>query len=541
MKLWEWTWIKGHPALVTVSEREASIRRAFEIASKIPGARVDDTDGTVTGSEGALLACLAEADQPTPSGRGWNIMPRHSEKAWHQLPLYQQFGAAFTYERIDQGVMINDDVGLGKTVQALAAASVKKFDDHMKLIICPAFVRGQWEEEIKRWVGKFRGGREAVTHVIYPQSDKRSRKPMADDTEYVICYYMDAEKAIDLIGYNRYLFIADEMHNLRNVKAKRMDQMRAATLLAAGRVGLTASPLYNDATGVWPMYDLISPGHWGTRYSFLKRYAGAVEGEYGLEIGGLTHVEELNKRRGLHGFRRVKEDVWEQLPFSAKYQTIWLQPPPGNGDSLKGAIMGGQAGNQAHLERVSLHKTGAVAAQVASDNEAGIPSITFTWLKLQARQLAAMLPGSLLITGDSTSSSKRREVINSYVNKCKALKRTPHVIATMDALSESVNAQWAKIVNFAAVDYTPDKIHQCIGRAVRMGQEGQVIVRFFACRNTIDEHCCNVVLTKLNEQSKMDGRREKSKADLKEALSPPGVREALATMYERFQRQEKQQ
>src|SRR6185295_1461942 len=50
-----------------------------------------------------------------------------------------------------------DEMGLGKTVQAiLAAAALRSAAEPVKhvTIICPASLRGGWQDEIRRWLGE---------------------------------------------------------------------------------------------------------------------------------------------------------------------------------------------------------------------------------------------------------------------------------------------------------------------------------------------------------------------------------------------------
>ena len=70
-----------------------------------------------------------------------------------KVPLfpYQQEGVAFATFR--DGAIIADEMGLGKTIQAVATAVMKKviFGFTRTLIICPASLKEQWRQEIKKF------------------------------------------------------------------------------------------------------------------------------------------------------------------------------------------------------------------------------------------------------------------------------------------------------------------------------------------------------------------------------------------------------
>lgn len=527
MSVWKLRLERGRDVLVPLKGQE-EVARA--ISASVPGAQCDD--GRVEGSRGAVLACLAAAGQPAPFT--WRGEPQVLAPSW--MPEYQRFGADFTSAIATSGVMNNDDMGLGKTLQTIAGCEAGEMRDHVKVVLCPGFLRRQWQEELLRWVPKVRkDGASPRVQVIWPLSDKRTKLAPVEDPTWVVAYYNDYERAVQAAGRKSYVLIVDEIQNLQGFKSQRMNSLKAASNFAAGRVGLTASPLQSDAVSLFPALDLICPGAFGTYWQYAKRYASAQPGEFGLVIGKLSNVDELRHRLSLHAFRRTKTEVAAQMPFETRYQTVWVDPPGGNQGAVKGAMLSPMgAGMAQHLRAVADCKVGPVTEQVQSDR---LPSITFTWLREHAEKIAASIPGSMLVLGGSDGAS-RLDRIGAYVAKCKALGQVPSLVATMDSIGVGANLQWAKVVNIAALDYTPDKLRQAIGRAARMGQTGTVIIRIFVCKNTIDEHYIKVLLDKLSEQARLDGRKEEAKQDLADALSPRETKDALRSIYERMLREE---
>lgn len=76
----------------------------------------------------------------------------------HLLHKYQKEGASFCASR-GMRALIGDEMGVGKTVQAIAAAEA--VDAKKVLIICPANARYVWDREIQGW-----GGQGAIQHII---------------------------------------------------------------------------------------------------------------------------------------------------------------------------------------------------------------------------------------------------------------------------------------------------------------------------------------------------------------------------------------
>lgn len=100
-----------------------------------------------------------EAELTVPSafdeGRiaGWNAPAPNG----HLLHTYQKEGARFCASR-GMRALISDEMGVGKTAQAIAAA--EGIAAPRILIICPANARYVWEREIRGW-----GGRGAIQHI----------------------------------------------------------------------------------------------------------------------------------------------------------------------------------------------------------------------------------------------------------------------------------------------------------------------------------------------------------------------------------------
>jgi superfamily II DNA or RNA helicase len=531
MDLWKLKPRGEEGVLIPLSTKDKHAKKCIAVAADVPGAVVD-SDGSVEGALHTLFACLEAAGQQVEWSKATRLKPMMDPKG---LPPFQAEGVAFIRGMMDTGVLINDDVGIGKTVQTIAALAAMQ---ECKVVLCPSFLKQQWQGEIHKWSPLF-AGREQRVQVVWPSGDKRSKLAPIHNPDWVVAFYLDAEKAMEAVGSRSYVLVIDEIHNVRGFKTQRLEAVQTASTFAAGRMGLTGSVLYNDGARIHPILSLISPGYWGNFASFAKRYAGATEGEYGLVIGKkLTNAPELRKRMSTMSFRRTRPDVYKQLPFETVYQTVWLEMPGMNSLLLASLKSAGMEAIAAHAHLVAGFKVKALQEYIANDNASDQPSITFTWLREQAKSIAALLPDSYLVLGGD-SSSLRLKRIADYVARCKSTGKVPHVIGTYGALSEGANLQWAKTVNLAALDYTPDVVKQAVGRAARMGQTGTVTVRLFLVRNSIDEHMGRIVQDKLAEQFKLDGRQEMDKAQLNEALELRGIQAALKRMYERALREEK--
>ncbi len=495
---------------------------AVSLASQIPGAQVTD-EGVVTGANHALRAVLDLDGQEHKGLHIGAVVPCTSN-----LPAFQREGVNFLTRNLEVGCLLNDDVGLGKTVQTIAAVAGRS---ECKVVMCPAFLRPQWKGEIEKWVPKLFLNWTPTVHIVWPPSDKRSKLPPPANPDWVLCYYLDIDRAMEVVGRRPYILITDEVHNLRGYKSSRLESVDTAATFASGRISLTASAMYNDAAKVFSALNVTQPGAWGTFWNYAMRYASAIEGTYGLVTGKLSNVTEFRRRFALMSLRRVKGDVYDQLPYEAVFQTVWLDMP-GAASMRLSAAMSGKKGFDSNFNQTADFKVGPVVERVKNDMAEGTPGITFTYLREQAQKICAALPDSMLVLGGDNTGTRLKRIAD-YVKMCERRKIAPQVVGTLDALSEGANLQWAKVINMAALSNAPDQMKQAIGRAARMGQTGTVQVRIFAVRYTYDERLVDILKHKLNEQFKMDGRKEQEKLDLTTALSERNQVSALRAMYER--------
>lgn len=224
------------------------------------------------------------------------------------LPLmpYQKVGAKFM---VDAGsALLADDVGLGKTIQFLAAAWA--VGAQRVLIFCPAILKYQWQAEIQ----KFFGPMDLTIQVIAGKPEERIRQwkaPLVNvSPTFVIANYelllrdMEYMQAInwDVIG-------ADEATRISNQKAKTVKAIKK--LRATHRYALTGTPVSNRPAEIWSIIDFVSPGALGSYWGFINRYMW--RNNFGIVIQ-YKNMDELAQRIKPYMIRRLKKDVAIELP-----------------------------------------------------------------------------------------------------------------------------------------------------------------------------------------------------------------------------------
>ena len=216
------------------------------------------------------------------------------------LPLfpYQKVGASFLYN-IGSG-LLGDEMGLGKTIQSLAVC--EKTKAQKILVFCPASVKWQWHDEIKRFI--------PGAEVCVIEGDKKARDACwtKEARFYVANYELLLRDAImQAIEWD--IVIADEATKISNPMAKQSKAIKK--LRAKRRIAMTGTPVSNRANEVWNLVDFISPGALGDYWGFLQRYC--LKNQWG-GIFGYQNMDELRDKLKRYMIRRLKKDVLPELP-----------------------------------------------------------------------------------------------------------------------------------------------------------------------------------------------------------------------------------
>ena len=160
---------------------------------------------------------------------------------------------------LSRGIILADEVGLGKTIEADLVISQHWAERRQHiLIIVPANLRKQWHQELQ---DKFSLQGLILEAKSYNAIRKQERQnPFLMASGPVICSYQFAKaKANDIKAIEWDLVVLDEAHRLRNVY--KTSNVIAKTLKETlehvhSKILLTATPLQNSL--LEPVYDLLS-------------------------------------------------------------------------------------------------------------------------------------------------------------------------------------------------------------------------------------------------------------------------------------------
>jgi hypothetical protein len=210
-------------------------------------------------------------------GTGVERLGRSLFDASVQLQPHQIDAALFALKSpLEKGVMLADEVGLGKTIEAgLVICQLWAERKRQILVICPAALRKQWEAELH---DKFN----LPARVLDARSHRRLRNEGITEPflaeEVVICsFHYASRKADELRAVPWDLVVIDEAHKLRNAyreSATMANNLRNA-LTDRKKLLLTATPLQNSLLELYGLSTLIDEGLFGDLPSFKTQYTSA--------------------------------------------------------------------------------------------------------------------------------------------------------------------------------------------------------------------------------------------------------------------------
>lgn len=298
-------------------------------------------------------------------------LPPHLESA---LLPFQREGVRFGLERGGR-CLIADEMGVGKTVQAIALAACYRCDSWPLLVVCPASLRLVWAEELEKWLPDLPPG---SIHIINDKTDRvqpdegapHRGLPAVTITSYRMLEHLccgvckcdrafkqrvgEAKKAVKeglmlrpcmdlracMASFGWRMLIVDESHTLRTTGAP-FDAQHTEAVWAVGRgatriVLLSGTPSLSKPFDLFRQIDVLRPGLLGKdKFEFSANYCNRrvvpcyPYHEYSKrwDNSGLTRAGELHLLlREEVMVRRLKRDVLDQLPPKRR-QIIRLQKP----------------------------------------------------------------------------------------------------------------------------------------------------------------------------------------------------------------------
>jgi hypothetical protein len=234
---------------------------------------------------------------------------------------FQKAGIKFAVR--ERRVLIADQPGLGKTLQALGTLEQRKA--YPAVVVCPASVKYNWAREVEKTIAR-------KLNVVVLEGAKPAPLPVYRNADVIIVNYDILAKHVIMLTTETKpkAVIFDESHYLKNKQASRTKNAKALTLRAdTGKpvddiLCLTGTPILNRPVELLSQLDILGRtgdvardplGKARPDWYFLTRYCAAYQDRFGWHFDGADNLTELHERlTSTCMIRREKTNVLKDLP-----------------------------------------------------------------------------------------------------------------------------------------------------------------------------------------------------------------------------------
>lgn len=432
------------------------------------------------------------------------------------------------------------DAGLGKTP---IAALVKNVDDGPMIVICPPFLKYNWEDELDRWLVKF-------NKIQIIKGQKSVLDPDADIyimPDSLLHVHAVRDQFFKLGRKFKYLFI-DEAHRYKNPDAKRTQSLIGGNVkvgskkvkwsgfhkLAERTICLSGTPIPNRPIEIHPVLYKFAPHavNFFDRYRFGVEFCNGHETEWGWDFNGASNLSDLHTvlTRNYMMVRKIEECLdlpalttevvflENDAPSSLKKQELALMSDISIDEIIAlecqtndafmtrkqtrdelAAMNGRNTSAFSHIsdlrKELGLAKVPQCVSVIKDMLETNDKIVVFAWHKevVDLLKLGLSKFDPKVITGD-VANHKRHEIVKEFQSdsKCRVL------IANIQAAGVGITLTASSRVVFVEPSYVPSDNGQAISRCHRATQTRPVVATFLVCKNSLDHRIINAHINKLD-------------------------------------------
>lgn len=216
-----------------------------------------------------------------------------------ELYPYQKEGVKRIQE-LNGRCLLADAPRLGKTIQVIAYL-IQNPQIRPALIVVPASVKLQWQEEFSKWMPHERctviNGRKAT---------------IPEDGIVIMNYDILYHHFMELEDYNFKIIVGDEVHKVKNPGANRTKAFRYLARSFDHVIGISGTPINNRPVEFFTILNILDAGMFGSKEKYLNRYCGLAKDPSGKGASNTKELHEILKKSFM--IRRLRSEVWQDIP-----------------------------------------------------------------------------------------------------------------------------------------------------------------------------------------------------------------------------------
>jgi len=458
-----------------------------------------------------------------------------------ELRPYQERGFSWNINNLlnSFGTILADDMGLGKTIQAICAILHLKENNFIKnrvLIVVPTSLIYNWENELKRFAP-------SLDYTTYHGMNRELKEADVLITTYDIVRRDLAKLKKEKID----CLIIDEAQKIKNTNTETSKAIKS--LKAKYKMALSGTPVENNLSELWSIFDFALPKYLKSLKDFQKYYAKDIEIQKDpYKTEKLKNITAPFMLRRLKTDKNIAPDLPDKIIVdeystmtkeqAGLYQSVidesfeMMEDEGSTGSLVLKLIIS--------LKQICNHprnfdKTSPIdpalsgkAQQLLTLLETILKRnekvLIFTQYVEMGEILVKMIEDVLLTTPlflkGSLSTKKRNELVESFQNDPKH----KIFILSLKAGGVGLNLTAANHVVHYDLWFNPAVENQATDRAFRIGQKRNVSVYRFITKDSFEEKIDKMIKAKqaLSELSVSIGENwlgDMSKDELRELFS----------------------
>lgn len=405
------------------------------------------------------------------------------------------------------GGILADEMGLGKTIQIIALLLSE--ENKKSIIISPTSLIYNWKAELEKFAPSLN-----VAIVHGEKSQRLKLIHSLGDYDIILTTYGTLRMDIEL--YNDINFdycIIDEAQNIKNYLAQNTKVIKEVK--AKVRFALTGTPIENNLTELWSIFDFIMPDYLYSKEIFESKFIINKEGD----------LEELKLLIKPFLLRRTKKEVLKELPDKIEkkfivemtsvqkavyksYIKVVRDKMKNNGDGKIEIFSYLTKLRQICLDPslvIDEYKGGSGKLKIATeliekhietDGKVLLFSQFTSVLKNIGENLSEKGICYLYLDG-KTKAKDRIKLVDEFNNSCEALV----FLISLKAGGTGLNLTSANLVIHFDPWWNPAVENQATDRAHRIGQKNVVEVIKLVAKGTIEE---KIILLQENKKHLID-------------------------------------
>lgn len=408
------------------------------------------------------------------------------------------------------GACLADDMGLGKTIQVLAfLESLRAQNPKAKvLLVVPSSLLGNWQKECSKFTPQLHF---SVLHASAGKKELLASKQ--SDLNFCITTYSMVGKIEELLSAQWDALILDEAQAIKNPSAKQTKVIKS--LDAKTKIALTGTPVENDLTNLWSLFDFLNKGLLGSASEFKKFCKNLSESPQGYsKLKSMINpfmLRRLKTDKTIISDLPEKMEIRDYVALTAKQKTLYkkyvenlakeIEHLKNSDEPMKrrGIVLS----SLLKLKQICNHPDQYTGSETFAEKDSGKFSmlrdmcqtiyekrervLIFTQFKEITSALDKFLTDVFGIKGfvlhGGTSVAKRNKMVEEFQSD----NYIPYMVISVKAGGTGLNLTNANHVIHFDRWWNPAVENQATDRAFRIGQTKDVMVHKFVCTGTIEE------------------------------------------------------